>query len=439
MVCTVVIVMSMQYLLMRDAATKTMAGLSIVRNLVVSENNEHTIHIDAGDPDLVQALAGGVMLQITAANGRIVSRSPALGNSFLPAYTGSPIQTYWGHEPVLTAGFRLPDNGRVQTIYPLAGTFLVLRTLVLLFAIISGGGLILTLGLCWFGTRKMMRPLAVLTETTQRITASDLNQRLELRSSYKEMAALTATFNEMLERLEISFRNQQEFVAFASHDLRTPLTIIKNYTHILSNWGLSDPAVCREALESIQKTIATTERWVNDLLLLLEVQGSHFIEQERFPIDTMLEEIVEEARLLAGASIITCHTEPATVAANSDYIRRALWALLDNAIKYSGPEGQVAVNARIDRELNTCRITVTDSGPGISEKERERIFQPFYRSKKQAAKQGHGLGLALVRAVLTAFNGRIYVESGPGKGSSFVAVLPLAADQVLDKKDPMGL
>lgn len=426
-VCTVVILLSMQHLLMRDAETKTLAGLTIVRNLVTSETDEKTIHINAGDPDLVKALSGGVMLQIVSPDGRIISRSPTLGANFLPAHVGGPIQTYWGRAPVLTAGFRLPDNSTVQTVYPLAGVFSVLRNLELLFAAIGGGGLILTLGLCWLGTRKVMYPLAVLTEIAQKITASGLNQRLCLETSYQEMAVLADTFNKMMERLETSFRSQQEFVAFASHDLRTPLTIIKNYAHILSRWGWSDPVISREALEAINKTVAATERWVNDLLLLLQVEGSNYSDKSLFRVDTILTEIVQEAKLLSDhAPVMICHSEPATVAANSEYIRHALWALLDNAIKYSGPGGQVLADVRIDRKRDFVRITVSDSGPGIDVEELELIFQPFYRGKDHVSKRGHGLGLALVQAVLKASGGQACVESKPGQGSSFTIILPLA-------------
>lgn len=416
----------MQYFLMRDAVTKTLAGLTILQNIEAEEEAEKA-EFNAGDPDLVNELGEGLMLQVSNPDGEIVSRSPALGNYFLPVYFGSPIQTYWGHEPVLTAGFRLPDNSVVQTVYPLSEIYLVLRFLVLLFVVIGGGGLILTLGLCWYSTRKVMRPLAVLTETTRKITASDLNQRLHLKTTFREMAALADTFNKMLERLETSFRSQQEFVAFASHDLRTPLTIIKNYAHILSRWGLDDPVICQEALAAIKKTVATTERWVNDLLLLLQVQGSDFIDKKTFRIDAILEETVHEAKVLANSALtIVCYSEPAMVSANPDYIKRALWALLDNAIKYSDPGGKILVDARIGQEKNTFRIKVTDSGPGIGQKELDRIFQPFYRGKNQTSNQGHGLGLALVRAVLATYNGRIEVESEPGHGSTFIMVLPIA-------------
>jgi signal transduction histidine kinase len=425
--CTVVIVLSMQYWLLKDARTKTLAGLAIVRNLIATEKDENTIHINVGDPDLVKAVAGGVMLQISGPNGDIISRSPALGRYILTPYAGEPVQTYWGREPVMTAGFYLSNHDIVQTIYPLSGMNQVLRILTWLFVAIGIGGVLLTLGLCWIVTRKVMRPLAVLTETVKNITAFGLDRRINMKVSYREMDILTDTFNNMLERLETSFRSQQEFVAFASHDLRTPLTIIKNYVQILSRWGLKDPTVCEEAFETIHNTISTTERWVNDLLLLLQVQGNHFMDKEKIRIDILLQDIVREARFLTdNTAIITCYAEQATVVANSGYLRRALWALLDNAIKYSGVDGQVSTEVRIDREKNMICVGITDFGPGISEEEQKKIFQPFYRSKNQMPGQGHGLGLALVQAVVTACGGTIYVQSKSGQGSSFFVILPPA-------------
>lgn len=420
----------MRYLLLTEAARKVEMAVATVQKLTGPEEQKGNYsHVDLDDPELTASADNGILLvQITTPDGRVLNSSQALGNTVLaPGYNGPPVLDKFNEQDVLLAGAELTDGALVQVAYPISREKHFLGILTSVLGLLSLGGLVLAVAGGWVITRKALRPLQSLTNTARRISATDLSCRIALDGPRDELYILAETFNQMLDRLEKGFRSQQEFVAAASHDLRTPLTIIKSYTDLLKRWGKDDRAVVEESVQAMIKAVGFMERLVNDLLLLARMQAKPTFNIMPLSLDELAQDTVQEARALSEYINIKLDTmDQAVVAADEYYLRRALWALVDNAIKYNRPGGEVTVSVNADKNRGQASLSVTDTGPGINGGDLPRIFDRFYRGDPARSHgKGFGLGLSLTKEIVEAHRGRITVDSQPGKGSRFTIVLPL--------------
>lgn len=192
-----------------------------------------------------------------------------------------------------------------------------------------------------------MQQIQRIIETAKKISTSDLNKRIMLKGPQDELYTMAETLNGMLDRLEQGFESQKAFIASASHDLRTPLTVIKSYTDLLRRWGKNDVTVIEESVESIAKSVGSMERLVNDLLFLAKLQLTKSLETVPLSICDIVQEMAHDTRVLfENISIeVNCPGE-VIVKADEYYLRRALWALIDNAVKYSRPSKRIILNVR---------------------------------------------------------------------------------------------
>ncbi|HHW42412.1 MAG TPA: HAMP domain-containing histidine kinase [Desulfotomaculum sp.] len=429
-ICGVAAFWVMRHLLLTEAAREVEAAVATVQRLTdpARENGEFN-HVDLDDPELTaQDESGIIWLQITAPDGRVLNSSRALGNTVLaPGYTGPPVVTRLRGQKVLLAGAELAGGALVQVARPLSREEIFLGTLAGVLGLLALGGVVLAMAGGWVITRAALRPVQSLIRTARQISTTDLNRRIALRGPRDELYTLAQTFNQMLDRLEQGFRSQQEFVAAASHDLRTPLTILKSYTGLLNRWGKNDPAVVEESIQAMVKAVGVMERLVNDMLLLARMQAGPPLKTTPLPLDELAEETVQEAGVIVkDVAVKLGPVERAVAAADEHYLRRALWALVDNAIKYNRPGGEVVVGVSVAGNKREAGIFVADNGPGIDERELPRIFDRFYRGDPSRSQgKGFGLGLSLAREIVEAHGGRILVESHPGRGSRFTIMLPL--------------
>lgn len=226
---------------------------------------------------------------------------------------------------------------------------------------------------------------------------------------------------------------RREFVANASHELKTPITAIKGYVETLTDGALEKPAHARQFLQVIAGQVERLESIINDLLLLsrVEHEGESGKPQLQIgPLVGIVESAVQAcataARVKTMAVTAVCAPE-LTASVNSRLLEQALINLIDNAIKYSAPGGVVTVSATADGE--SVRLAVVDRGCGIEREHLERVFERFYRVDKARSQElgGTGLGLSIVKHIVALHNGRVTVESTPGKGSTFTIILPKTA------------
>jgi len=228
-----------------------------------------------------------------------------------------------------------------------------------------------------------------------------------------------------LERLE---RVRKDFVANVSHELRTPLTAIRGYAETLLEGALEDPANNRRFLEIIAAQAARLNNIASDLLVLSELESGKAAEMERLFVPSVLESAlhtVESEAKVRDVQIICSHVEDVCVEGSKIRLEQALVNLLDNAIKFNRPFGQVRVEVMRAND-NHVRITVADTGIGIPSDDLSRIFERFYRVDKARSRAvgGTGLGLSIVKHVLERMNGKITVSSELGRGSVFSITLP---------------
>lgn len=221
---------------------------------------------------------------------------------------------------------------------------------------------------------------------------------------------------------------QSEFVTNASHELRTPITAIKGFTETLLSGALQDEAAAYQFVEIIDREANRLELIANDILSLAQAERGEELAQETFDLAESISMIVGNFQPIAEAKAIQIASKvdsSITITSHRPWVEQILINLIDNAIKYSEENGQVAVNCR--REAEMVVISIKDTGYGIAPEEQERIFERFYRVDKARSRHsgGTGLGLSIVRHMVTSLSGEIWVDSQLGKGSTFLVRLPI--------------
>jgi heavy metal sensor kinase len=270
-----------------------------------------------------------------------------------------------------------------------------------------------------FLTGRLLAPVRRVTEAAARIGAEGLSERLPVHGK-DEFAQLGQTFNGMLARLEAAFDRQRRFVADASHELKTPLTVIKAN----SSLALADPDLTpdyRETLQEIDQAADRTSRIVQDLLVLARTDhGQLPLQEEEVPLGELFAKVVSEAEKLHKIRpAIQVTVGQQTLWGDPHLLHRLLLNLLDNALRHTPPEGQVTVVAL------PGGFTVQDTGEGIAPEHLEHLGERFYRVDSARARTvgGTGLGLAISRAIVAAHGGSLQIESKPGEGTSVTVAL----------------
>lgn len=316
-----------------------------------------------------------------------------------------------------------PPAARRDPAPPL--TFQQVRTASLL-----GLGVVIllgSLGAYWLAG-SALRPVRAVSQAAQRISATSLDTRLALDGPNDELRDLALVFDDMLDRLELAFKQQGRFVADAAHELRTPLATLR------SAFELADalpelPADQRRALTAtIERQLTRLERLIADLLLL--AQGDLPIPKDEVLLGPLLEEVVSQLQRRAAEQGITLvgptGALEVAVCGDSLLLARVFGNLIENGLQYTPRGGTVSV-AVITTE-QWVSIVVADTGIGIPPDQQERIFERFYRVDHSRARPegGAGLGLAIASDVVRRHGGRIGVSSSPDQGSWFTVDLPRA-------------
>jgi len=337
-----------------------------------------------------------------------------------------------GRYPVRILTMPVVEGGRVvnlvQVGMSLEMTETTLRRFLLTMAALFPVGLLLAGGGGWLLARRALRPVDRIAETARRISAEHLAARLEDTGADDELNRLVGTLNDMLERLDASFHQVRQFSADASHELQTPLTILKGEIEV----ALRSPRTAdeyRAVLTSALEEIDRLTRLVDGLLLLARADAG-VLRMDRRPVDLtkLVEDVCGQAKVLADARGVVLRPEgmePLTISGDYDRLRRMLLNLVDNGLKYTPSGGRVGISLR--REGPWAALRVADTGIGLSPEEQKKIFERFYRSPeaKSRGEGGAGLGLCIARSIVEAHGGKIRIESAPGQGSAFTVLLPL--------------
>jgi heavy metal sensor kinase len=310
-------------------------------------------------------------------------------------------------------------------------TLLILWPLTL--SVTAGGGYILA--------RKALRPVDRITQAADQITAEELSRRVEVPNPDDELGALARTLNRMIGRLELSFAEMRQFTADAAHELRTPLAVMRAEAEV----ALRSPRNTDEYRRVIENLLdeATRLGAVADQLLFLYRQDAGLLPPTREELDggALVREVVENMRGVADEKGVTLSADGVAtrpLVTDGRLVRRVLYNLLDNAVKYTDKGGRVKVATRDSDGRLT--ITVSDTGIGIPPEHLARVFERFYRADPARAgdRPGAGLGLAICGSIARTLGGTIALYSEPGAGTTAEFVLPFDAStpNVADRARP---
>jgi len=396
-------------------------------------------HQDDALEDRFTGGPGGVWLQIADPAGHWVFRSdpaypgnlpsPPLsglrrrGNARTIVIRGKPTRVLTIPVPGGIAQLGAPMDEFAEMFQQLRWALGLTSPLLLILACISG---------YWMSGRAL-RPVEEIDQTVRRIGSHTLTERLHLRNTDDELDRLSVTINQMLERLESAFRLVVQFTADASHELRTPVAIIRTTAEVIRG-SRRTPEEYEEAWDQVVLQSERMSRLVDDLLLLARADaGRSDVSFEDIDLAEIVSGVTAEVKVLAHASgLELAKSAPPLCPAfgDPDAIRRLLLILLDNAIKYTPRGGRIDVRLDVSEspEGRTAVIAVSDTGTGIEPEHLPRVFDRFYRVSMDRSRKtgGSGLGLSIARWLASLHNGEIGAESEPGKGSAFRVRLPLS-------------
>ena len=281
----------------------------------------------------------------------------------------------------------------------------------------------------WFLARQSLSPVVAMADRARRIGVENLSERLPVANPRDELGHLAETFNELLSRLETSLIQQRQFMADASHELRTPVTTTRTAASVTLQQAHRDEHEYREALHIVEQQAARLSRVVDDMFTLARADaGNYPMRVTPMYLDEVIDDIVRAARVVASTRNVTIETTTVPSAAftgDEDLVHRLIVNLIDNAVRHA-PAGST-VRVELDETANGYAIAVKDQGPGIPPDIRQSIFERFYRgdpARRSDAHDGAGLGLALARWIANAHGGDVTLARSSASGSTFVVSLP---------------
>jgi heavy metal sensor kinase len=409
----------------------------------------------------------GKFIQVFDESGKIGPKSENLKNVQLPISLNAlknaskglitfETNRSIGNTPLRIITFPVVENNHVTKIVQIASSLEevedALNTLFIILIITVPLALMVAILGGEFLAHKALKPVDHITQTARMITSQNLNQRIDPPKVKDEISRLAETFNEMISRLDQSFRQIKQFSSDASHELKTPLTILKGEVEVTLRKERTTQEY-RQTLKSNLEEINRMSQIVEDLLLLSKADtGQIRLNKEDIDLTEILNEVVAQMDLLARSKRLNLsasnHHQNIHILGDALRIRELFINLIENGIKYTEEGGSIHVTVQkeypppvrnqsdlVEGEREEfVEIIVSDSGIGIAEEDQERIFNRFFRVDKARSREqgGSGLGLSICKWIVEAHQGEIKVESELGKGSSFIVKLPLSSPRIVN-------
>ena len=327
--------------------------------------------------------------------------------------------------------------GVVRFALPLSRVQLEIRTIYRVVLWGAAASVAVALTVAYFVSRSITLPIRYMKETAERIAKGDFTPRVRIRSRDElgELAnSLNAMADELQQKMEDLSRMDQvrtDFVANVSHELKTPLTLIKGYTETLQGEAMDDKAKAARFVSIIKEHSDRLGHIVDDLLSLSALESSQgYIDRSRLDLKKLIEDVsLGFGHALASKKLqltVNSKGDDLSIWADRDKIEQVLVNLIDNAIKYTEESGRIELSiSELDQEI---RIAVRDTGIGIAKEHLGRIFERFYRADKARSRElgGTGLGLSIAKHIVLVHKGKITIESELGKGTTVFVTLPKA-------------
>jgi heavy metal sensor kinase len=386
--------------------------------------------------ELMKSEGEGARLRVAYHDGAIIYASPGMQLETQPASAQDMSRQFRAliqGVPFLLLGQTVELKGVGYDIEVAASTQVFDRSLERFRRLLYGAGpfflVLVALGGFWLSRRALV-PVDQIIHAARSIGARDFSRRLTVSRTGDELERLADTLNEMLSRLEAAFQRVTQFTADASHELRTPVSLMRANAEIMLRKPRSDVEY-RESLSRILDESERASRLIEQLLLLARADsGSAVLEARRTDLNAAVQSACREANVLAEEKHLQfgwlVPDDPLKVWGDSTSLERLFMILLDNAVKYTASGGYVDVRLRSDDGFAV--VDVRDTGAGIPADDIGRVFDRFYRADPARSREsgGTGLGLAIARWIVEAHGGQIRVESKLGAGSTFKIRIPLS-------------
>ncbi|WP_174615727.1 HAMP domain-containing sensor histidine kinase [Virgibacillus ihumii] len=316
-------------------------------------------------------------------------------------------------------------NGEVATLQVYKQLVAHTETMETLFYVLMVASIIVLIPTIIAGSllgRFILNPIKSLTSTMKENISSTNWKKINLENrSRDELYEMEKTFNVMIDYLKDNFEKQEIFVSDASHELKTPISIVKSYAQLLKRRGRENPELINESVQAIDSEADRMQKLVEQMLLLAknQEQGAY----SKLNIVQLAWATVDQFKGAYNRELIVeTDSQDIYVNGNYDQLQQVIYILIDNALKYSDK----SVNITLSQQPSEVQINVQDYGQGIPQEEMEKIFDRFYRMEKSRSRElgGTGLGLAIAKAIMEKHHGSLSVISNPGEGSTFSMMLP---------------
>jgi heavy metal sensor kinase len=431
------------YLEMRHSIHRTVDEELQIRAEGVHQLIERTIQ--RGHPeDLPEGLrehtelrSGGALLQVSDEQGNWLYRSTVMSDYGVPKPAAVPKRAidYWGrHVPLRIWSQKVSVGGQsylIQSAFEMDDFYGALEHFaLLLFISIPSLLLCAAAGGYWISTRALA-PVDQITQTARTISAQNLSSRLVVPNTGDELQRLSETLNGMLERLEAAFKKITQCTADASHELRTPVAVMRTRAELSLRKARSAEEY-RDVIAEVLDELEKTSRLIEQLMFLARADsGAETIRFAATNVAEVLREACHQGSALAEAKQVAFQEQISGdsmwIQGDASSLRRLFLILIDNAVKYTPANGQVEVS--LQRNNGYAVAQVRDTGIGIAETDLPNVFERFYRADKARSREsgGVGLGLSIGRWITEVHAGTIEVHSAPGRGSTFQIRLPISS------------
>ncbi|WP_163971729.1 sensor histidine kinase [Oceanobacillus halotolerans] len=422
---------SIYFLFHKVAADRELEELIGETNTIVEAISSNR---DSVTSELLQAyLPSDGMIRVIKEDGTLqlpLLKKPNISESLPSEFTNSETQTTLsqdqGPEVAMVAKPIVWQNGEIVTLQVSNQLVALNENMATLFFVLVVASIIMLVPTIVAGSmlsKVLVRPIQALTQTMKGNMEHGNWQKIEVDTRSKdELYEMEETFNHMIDSLKENFEKQEVFVSDASHELKTPISIIKSYAQLLRRRGQEDPNVINESIEAIETETNRMQQLVEQMLMLAkqkevgQFEDVDFVKLIEDTIYTFEGAYTRDIQFDQDIHSLIVH-------GNKSQIQQLLYILMHNAMKYSDDD----IIVRLEHQHNTVTVRITDYGVGIPESEQDKIFDRFYRVDKARSREtgGTGLGLAIAKTIAVAHKGDLKVNSKLGKGSTFSIVLPI--------------
>ena len=312
-----------------------------------------------------------------------------------------------------------------------------LETLQKILFLMTILGFVLALAAGYFVSKRILQPIRDMTATARKIEIEKMDRRIVVPPVRDELSELADTFNHMLERLEAGFRQQQRFVSDASHELRTPVTVILGYSDLLSRWGRSDEEVLDEGISSIRSEAEDMQQLIEKLLFLARAdQQRQVLHKENMELSELVGDVMRKMKLVTRThSVELLENEDGVIFADQVTMRQMMRIFLENSTKYTPVGGHITARSRRTPDGKFMQMELADDGIGIAREDQQKVFDRFYRvdssrTKAQGGVSGTGLGLSIASWIAEQHGIEISMESELGQGTKMILRIPLVHQKI---------